>query len=143
MLLLRLPDVTLDRRFSAALVMAICFVPTHVADIAAHHSLATDFDITKPVTLTGRVTKIEWLNPHVHIYIVAKDNGKDDTWSIELGSPNGLKARGWTAKSLKIGDVVTVNGSRAKDGSRLANASSIVLPNGVRLPTGTAAGKTS
>ena len=132
-----------DRRFTAALVIAIWLAHAHVADIAAHHSLAADFDITKPVVLTGRVTKIEWLNPHVHIYIVAKDEGKDGTWSIELGSPNGLKARGWTAKSLKVGDVVTVNGSRAKDGSRLANASSIVLPNGVRLLTGTGLGKTS
>ena len=104
-----------------------------------HHSFAADFDITKPVTLTGRVTKIEWMNPHVHIDIDAK--GKP--WSIELGSPNGLREHGWTQKTLKIGDVVTIEGSRAKDGSNLANARVVVLPGGARLLTGSPAGKTS
>jgi hypothetical protein len=111
---------------------------------AAHHSFAADFDITKPVMLTGRVTKIEWMNPHVHIYIDVKDGAKTaTTWAIELGSPNGLRERGWTSKSLKIGDVVTIAGSLAKDGSHLANASSIVLPSGVRMQTGAGQGKTS
>jgi len=109
----------------------------------AHHSFAADFDVTKHVMLNGRVTKIEWLNPHVHVYLDVKEGPRNVTWSIELGSPNGLKARGWTAKTLKIGDVVTVEGSRAKDGSRLANASFIQLPSGVRMPTGSGAGKTS
>lgn len=114
-----------------------------VGRVDAHHSFAADFDVTKPVTLTGRVTKIEWLNPHVHVFLDVKDGATLATWSVELGSPNGLKVRGWTAKTLKIGDVVTVNGSLAKDGSRLANASFIVLPNGVRMATGSGQGKTS
>jgi len=110
-----------------------------LAILLLHHSFAADFDITKPVTLTGRVTKIEWMNPHVHI---AVDVG-NEAWSIELGSPNGLRARGWTQKTLKIGDVVTIEGSRAKDGTRLANASTIVLASGARMPTGSGQGKTS
>ena len=114
-----------------------------VVRLAAHHSLAADFDVTKPVTLRGRVTKVEWLNPHVHIYIDVKNGGEAATWSVELGSPNGLKERGWTAKTLKIGDLITVDGSLAKDASRLANASSIVLPNGVRMATRSGKGKTS
>jgi Family of unknown function (DUF6152) len=114
-----------------------------VASLHAHHSFAADFDMTKHVTLTGRVSKIEWLNPHVHVYVDVKEAQKTVTWSVELGSPNGLKERGWTPKTLKIGDVITVEGSRAKDGSRLANASSIVPPNGARMSTGTGLGKTS
>jgi Family of unknown function (DUF6152) len=114
-----------------------------VARVDAHHSFAADFDVAKPVTLTGRVTKIEWLNPHVHVYLDVKSGATIAPWSVELGSPNGLKERGWTTKTLKIGDVITVDGSLAKDGSRLANARSIVLPNGVRMSTGSGAGKTS
>ena len=110
-----------------------------LAAFILHHSFAADFDITKPVTLTGRVTKIEWMNPHVHISI----DVKNDAWSIELGSPNGLRDRGWTQKTLKAGDVVTIEGSRAKDGSHLANARIVVLPGGKRLPTGSPQGKTS
>jgi hypothetical protein len=114
------------------------------AHAGAHHSFAADFDVTKHVTLTGRVTKIEWMNPHVHVYIdVNERNRTVTTWAIELGSPNGLRERGWTSKSLKIGDVVTVDGSRAKDGSHLANAASIVLPSGVRMSAGSGLGKTS
>ena len=122
----------------AALVL--CLIPP----VHAHHSFAADFDITKPVTLIGRVTRIEWLNPHVHIYIDVKEGNHTATpWTIELGSPNGLRGRGWTAKTLKVGDLITIDGSLAKDGSHLANAASIVLPSGVRLPTGSGAGKTS
>src|SRR5436190_19277492 len=123
--------------------LTIASVVLLVGRLYAHHSFAADFDITKPVTLKGRVTKVEWLNPAVHVYLDVKSSGKAAAWSVELGSPNGLKALGWTAQALKIGDVITVDGSLAKDGSRLANASSIVLANGVRLATGSGQGKTS
>ena len=131
------------RVFVAGVFPAIVGAMLMGAPVRAHHSFAADFDITKPVTLTGRVTRIEWLNPHVHVYVEATERGQRVTWSIELGSPNGLKARGWTSKSLAIGDVITVDGSRAKDGSRLANANSIVLPSGVRMSAGSGQGKTS
>ena len=127
------------RSLLAAIVAALVVV----ARLHAHHSFAADFDVAKHVTLTGRVTKIEWLNPHVHVYIDAPESGRSVNWSIELGSPNGLKARGWTSKTLKIGDRITIDGSRAKDGSHLANANSITLPSGVRLSAGSGLGKTS
>jgi hypothetical protein len=111
--------------------------------LLAHHSFAADFDVTRHVVLTGRVTKIEWLNPHVHIYVDVKEGSQNVSWSIELGSPNGLKARGWTSRTLKVGDVISLDGSRAKDGSHLANAGTIVLPSGVRMSTGSGLGKTS
>ncbi len=88
-----------------------------------HHSFAAEYDGTKPITLTGTVTKVEWMNPHARFYLdVKNDKGAVANWEFELGSPNGLMREGWTRNSLKIGDVVTVTGSLAKDGSRLANA---------------------
>jgi hypothetical protein len=131
------------RYFVANVLPAMVGAMLIIAPVHAHHSLAADFDITKPVTLKGRVTRIEWLNPHVHVYVEVTEKGKPVTWSIELGSPNGLKARGWTSRSLAIGDVITVDGSRAKDGSHLANAQSIVLPSGIRRSAGSGQGKTS
>ena len=110
-----------------------------LAVLLLHHSFAADFDLAKPVTLSGTVTKIEWLNPHVHIYLSAGG----EAWTVEMGSPNGLRQRGWTAQTMKIGDVITVSGSRAKDGSRTANARFIMLPNGVRLSAAPPEGKTS
>ena len=94
----------------------------------AHHSFAAEFDADKPVKLTGAVTKIEWQNPHVWFYIDVKDSaGKIINWGVEMGSPYGLMRAGWERKSLKAGDVVTVEGSRAKDESNNANARAVTL----------------
>jgi Family of unknown function (DUF6152) len=102
--------------------------------ILAHHSFAAQFDRNKPVTLTGPVTKIEWINPHARFFMDAKDaNGKVANWEIELGSTAGLLRRGWNRTSLKIGEAVTVNGSLAKDGSNLANATTVTLSDGKRV----------
>jgi len=98
------------------------------AQIHAHHSFAAEFDATKPVKMTGTVTKIEWTNPHVWFYVDIKDEtGKVTNWGFELGSPNGLMRGGWTRNSMKVNEVVTVEGSAAKDGSNHVNARSVTL----------------
>ncbi len=117
-----------------AAVLGLAAVPAF-----AHHSFAAEYDAQKPVTLTGTVTKVEWMNPHARFYIDVKDDaGKVTNWEFELGSPNGLMRRGWTRNSLKPGDTVTVNGSLAKDGSSLANARTIKLADGRQVFAGSA-----
>ena len=114
------------------------------APLGAHHSLTSEFDLAQPVTLTGRVTRIEWVNPHAYLYIdVAAAHGRATNWGLQMGSPNGLVRRGWTRHSVSVGDLVTAEGSRAKNGSHVANIRSVVLPSGRRLLTGPADGKTS
>ena len=96
--------------------------------VVAHHAFAAEFDEEKTVTLTGAVTRIDWTNPHAWLHIDVKDEtGKVANWGLELGSPNGLMRRGWTRRSLKIGDVVTVEGNRARNGSTNANARVLIL----------------
>jgi hypothetical protein len=99
------------------------------APAVAHHSFAAEYDSTKRVTFNGKVTKVEWMNPHAFFYIDVKDDKTNVTnnWACELGSPNGLMRLGWNRNSLKPDDLVTVQGSLAKDGSKLLNASSIVM----------------
>ena len=101
----------------------------------AHHSFAAEFDATKRVTLTGVVTKVEWTNPHVWFFVNVKDEttGQLTNWGFEMGSPNALQTDGgWTFNTMKVGMVVTVVASRAKDGSNKANTSTVTV-NGKRL----------
>jgi hypothetical protein len=119
---------------AAVLVSIVAAVPS-----TAHHSFAAEYDATKPIKLTGKVTKLEWQNPHTYFYIDVKDAKTSEVanWAVELGSPNSLMRLGWTRKSMKIDDVVTVDGSLAKDGSKLVNARSVSLAStGQRLLTG-------
>ena len=109
--------------FIAGLSLLAAAAPIH-----AHHSFAAEFDATKPVKMTGTVTKIEWTNPHVWFYVDIKDEtGKVTNWGFELGSPNGLMRGGWTRNSMKVNEVVTVEGSAAKDGSNHVNARTVTL----------------
>ena len=96
-----------------------------------HHSFMAEFDQAQPVIVEGVVTKVEWQNPHTFFYIDAKDaTGKAVQWVLETGSPNALIMRGWTQKSMKLGDHVLVHGYRAKAGSNLAAARSVRLADG-------------
>ena len=109
--------------------------------VFAHHSFAAQYDRDKPVTLVGPVTKIDWINPHARFFVDVKDaNGKVVNWEVELASPAMLMRRGWTRNSLKLGEPVTVNAFLAKDGSNLANASTVTLVDGRKVFAGSSSG---
>lgn len=102
--------------------------------VLAHHSFATQYDADAPVTLTGTVTRVEWTNPHARFYLDVKDeSGHVVNWNLELASPNVLRRNGWLRNSLEEGDVVTVEGSQARDGSHMANARTVKLKDGTRV----------
>jgi len=111
--------------------------------ISAHHAFAAEYDPNKLVTVTGTVTRFEWTNPHAWLYVEGlyvdglsggkDERGKVTTWNFEMGSPGGLLHRGWTKTALKVGDQVTVDGFRAKDGGNIANARTVTMPDGRKL----------
>ena len=109
----------------------------------AHHAFSAEFDAKQPIKMTGTVTKLEWQNPHTWFYIDVKDDvGKITNWGLEMGSPNLLIRSGWSRNSMKMGDVVTVEGYRSKDGSNIANAWVVTLTNtGQRLFAGSSQGQ--
>jgi Family of unknown function (DUF6152) len=109
---------------------------------AAHHSFPAQYDVNKPITLEGKVTKVEWTNPHIFIYAdVTDEKGNVVNWACEMGGPNALLRQGWKRDSLKPDDVVTIEGSLARDGSHLMNARSIVLAStGRKLFAGSSGG---
>jgi hypothetical protein len=105
----------------------------------AHHAFAAEYNASKPVTLRGSVTGIEWTNPHAHFQIDVRDaGGQVSRWDLELASPNVLQRGGWTRQSLRVGDIVTVEGYLAKDGTHLAHARDIRLADGRRVLAGSA-----
>ena len=127
-------------RFRLSLVVAALTVGVLQAHPGAHHAFA-EFDVKKTIVVTGTVTRLAWINPHAHIYIDVKDDaGSTTPWDFELGSPNALIRRGWTDRTLKPGDVITVRGYRAKDGSRFASAREVMLSDGRTVFAGSAAG---
>ena len=116
-------------KVSAAGLIAVWALP-----VLAHHSFASQYDADAPVSLTGTVTRVEWTNPHARFYIdVADENGQVHTWNLELASPNVLRRNGWLRNSLEEGDHVTVEGSRARDGSFMANARTVTLKDGTQV----------
>jgi len=111
------------------------------AQLAAHHSFAAEFDANKPVTLKGTVTRVEWANPHIWVYLDVKDDqGAVQPWQCEGGPPNTLTRNGWSANSLKPSDAVTIEGVLAKDGSKTCNARMVKLPDGRSVFAGSSGG---
>ena len=101
---------------------------------SAHHAFSRDFDESKPVTLEGTITKVQWTSPHVMTYIDVKDNsGKVTNWKVELGSPAQLTKAGWTKDKLKVGEMMSFQGWQANNGTNFANAQEVTMANGQKL----------
>jgi hypothetical protein len=128
-------------RMKAGLIVAVLTLLAGAVPLLAHHSFAAEYDANKPVNITGTVTKIEWMNPHARFYVDVKEaDGKVTNWNFELGAIPVLLKQGWRKDSLKLGDQVTVEGSRAKDGSSNANARVVKLADGRRVFAGSSGG---
>jgi hypothetical protein len=107
--------------------------------LVAHHSFSTEYDGAKTFNLKGTVSKVEWTNPHVRFYVdLVDETGKMVTWNMELASPSALARNGWTSRSLKVGEQVTVQGYAAKVAPYRGNARSVVLADGRSLFGGAA-----
>ena len=103
----------------------------------AHHSFAAEYDNNKPVKFSGKVTKVEWMNPHIYVYVDAKDEkGATVNYAVEGGAPNGLYRQGWRNDTLKNGDPISIEGFLAKDGSNTVYARTWVLPDGKKVFAG-------
>ena len=125
-------------RTTLSMVVGLCLL-AGVAPVVAHHSFAAEYDIDKPVKVTGVVTKIEWTNPHIWFFVDVKDEkGAVTNWGFSGGHPGVLDRRGISKHVLKPGDTVVVEGFRAKDGSTNASGGSVTFPDGRRVFTASA-----
>lgn len=126
-------------KFRIAALFVIC-----AALALAHHSFSAEYDANKPVQLRGWVSKVEWMNPHVYFFVdVEGPDGKLINWACEMGPPAGLQRSGWNKNTIKVGDELIVDGSRAKDGSNQVNARTVtVAKTGKRLGAASSEGQT-
>jgi hypothetical protein len=129
-------------RTYALLVVGLALLAVAVP-VSAHHSFAAEFDAKQKVTLTGVVTKVEWTNPHVWFWVNVKDEKTGDVvnWGAEMGSPNALQRTGWSHNTMKVGMIVSLTGSRAKDGSNRVNTNNVTV-DGKRLGAASSQGVT-
>jgi hypothetical protein len=93
--------------------------------LSAHHSFAAQYDVNNPITIEGTITKVEWMSPHVYFYVDVERDGRVLNYGVENGAPTRLYRQGWQPDTLKIGDTVIVEGSLARDGSPIVNASNV------------------
>jgi hypothetical protein len=113
------------------------FIALVVMPVRAHHSFSAEYDDKKPLKLSGKITGMRWANPHAWVYIdVTGADGKVTNWAWETTAANSLYRRGWRKEDLAVGTVVTIDGFQARSGQNVANASSIILPDGKRLFAG-------
>lgn len=120
-------------------VIAAIAVGMAAPAVVAHHSFSAEFDIAKPVKVTGKVSSVRWSNPHAWIYIdVTGEDGKVVNWAFETATANALFRRGWRKDDLLPGTTVTAEGWLARNGTPTANTAAITLPDGRRLFTGNA-----
>ena len=122
------------------LAIGVGLIASTAIAVHAHHSFAAEFDVNKPVALRGSVTKLEWMNPHIWLYLDVADPTGLQHWQCEGGAPNTLTRNGWGRDSLKAGDAVAVEGYLAKDGSKTCNIRVVKLPNGRSVFAGSSAG---
>ena len=121
------------KRHVCSLMLSAGVVLLSAMPAQAHHSFPAQYDIDKPITLTVKVTKVEWTNPHIFIYgDVSAEQGAAASWTFEMGGPNALIRKGWKRDSLKPDDVVVIEGSLARDGSNLVNARTVTMQEGGR-----------
>jgi hypothetical protein len=129
-------------KIKLALTIAAAGLLLAAIPVWAHHAFAAEFDGTKPLKLTGTVTKMEWINPHSWIHLDVKNtDGSTTAWMVEGGSPNTLFRLGFTREALPEGAVIIVDGYRAKDGSNRAVGANLTFPDGKRLFMGGSAGQ--
>ena len=121
-------------RTKLALVVAGAGLLLAAVPVWGHHAFAAEFDAKKPVKLQGKVTKMEWINPHAWIHLDVKNSdGSVTNWMVEGGTPNTLLRRGFTKDSLQAGTEIVVDGYQAKDGSNRANGRDVTFPDGRKL----------
>jgi hypothetical protein len=119
-------------------LLALYALMAATAPVFGHHSETAEFDQNNPVKVTGTIVKVEWLNPHVWFYVDVKDEQDTvTTWGFSAAPPGSLMRRGITKDALKIGAVVNVEGSRARDGSNNASGRSVTFPDGKNVFTAT------
>jgi len=123
--------------FMSSLRSAFFAFAAMISPLWAHHAFTAEYDARKPIDFSGAVTKVEWMNPHVYFYVQAKGpKGKTTTFAVEGASPNVLRRLRWGKDSIRVGDVITVSGFSAKNGSNAVNARKILLPDGTSLLAG-------
>ena len=128
-------------RFSLVKVVGLAFgIAFFAIPATAHHAFSTEFDSTKPIRLVGKITQMEWINPHSWLHLdVVKEDGTVESWMVEAGPAGVLVRRGWTKNSIVPGTEVIVEGYLARDGSQRANGRDVTLPDGQRLFAGSSA----